>query len=255
MGKICSCNELGNRLYSWGSNSLSTGTEFRGRASGSHWAPFASPRAVGAGVAPPVPAKWAVRFGPFLEALAGPLARARWTICFLLPWTAGRASADGPGSGSSELGHLAVQIHAGVMQVRQPRAQGWPLQARLRRTGARSLLRLVGGSDAWASPGPSAARGGLEPAVAGRGLDSRASPGPSEPRRVLGPALAGRGRVAPDKRKPGTGVNRSFDRKRRGNGWGAGGADALAFHWSMSFKATRHICTKWQPPGSWAMRC
>ena len=39
------------------------------------------PRAVGAGVAPPVPAKWAVRFGPFLEALAGPLARARWTIC------------------------------------------------------------------------------------------------------------------------------------------------------------------------------
>ena len=95
-------------------------------------------------MAPPVPAKWTVRFGPFLEALAGPLARARWTICFLLPWTAGRASADGPGSGSSELGHLALQMHAGVMQVRQPRAQGWPLQARLRRTGARSLLRLVG---------------------------------------------------------------------------------------------------------------
>ena len=82
LGKICCCNELGNRLYSWGSNSLSTGTEFSGWASGSHWVPFASPRAVGAGAAPPAPAKWTVRFSPFLEALAGPLARARWTICF-----------------------------------------------------------------------------------------------------------------------------------------------------------------------------
>ena len=77
---------------------------------------------------------------PWLVLWPGPAGRS----VFLLPWTAGRASADGPGSGSSELGHLAVQIHAGVMQVRQPRAQGWPLQARLRRTGARSLRRLVG---------------------------------------------------------------------------------------------------------------